>query len=66
MLDNKLLQLINETPCISVDETVIEKWVGLTRRITAIARAYHPDDETLIRISMQFSLQVKLIPIFLL
>jgi nucleotidyltransferase AbiEii toxin of type IV toxin-antitoxin system len=37
------------TQCISVDETAIEKWVGLTRRIIAIARAYHPDDETLIR-----------------
>lgn len=37
------------TQCISVDETAIEKWVGLTRRIIAIDRAYHHDDETLIR-----------------
>lgn len=37
------------TQCISIDETAIEKWVGLTRRIIAIERAYHPDDETLIR-----------------
>lgn len=35
--------------CISVEETAAEKWVGLTRRIAAIARGYFPDDETLIR-----------------
>ena len=35
--------------CISVEETAIEKWVGLTRRILAIERDYHADDETLIR-----------------
>ena len=35
--------------CVSLDETAIEKWVGLTRRIVAIKRGYHPDDETLIR-----------------
>ena len=38
-----------ETQCISVCETAIEKWVGLTRRIMAIERGYHHDDETLIR-----------------
>ncbi len=37
------------TQCISVNETAIEKWVGLTRRIIAIERAYHDDDKTLIR-----------------
>lgn len=35
--------------CISVNETAIEKWVGLTRRIGAIDRKYHYDDTTLIR-----------------
>lgn len=35
--------------CISSDETAIEKWVGLTRRIAAIEREYHRDDETLVR-----------------
>ncbi len=35
--------------CISSDETAIEKWVGLTRRIAAIERQYHYDDETLVR-----------------
>lgn len=35
--------------CISVDETAIEKWVGLTRRIAAIEREYHHDDPTLVR-----------------
>lgn len=37
------------TKCVSVNETAIEKWVGLTRRIVAIERAYHNDDKTLIR-----------------
>jgi predicted nucleotidyltransferase component of viral defense system len=37
------------TKCVSVDETFIEKWVGLTRRIIAIERAYHHDDKALIR-----------------
>jgi len=35
--------------CISADETAIEKWVGLTRRIAAIEREYHHDDATLVR-----------------
>ncbi len=35
--------------CVSSDETAIEKWVGLTRRIAAIERQYHHDDETLVR-----------------
>lgn len=38
-----------KTPCISVNETAIEKWVGLTRRISAIERQYHHDDPTLVR-----------------
>ncbi len=38
-----------QTPCISVDETAIEKWVGLTRRVIAIERKYHPDDSALVR-----------------
>lgn len=39
----------SSTACISVTETAIEKWVGLTRRIIAIERKYHPDDPALIR-----------------
>lgn len=35
--------------CVSVDETAVEKWVGLTRRISAIDRKYHDDDPTLVR-----------------
>lgn len=38
-----------QTPCISVDETAIEKWVGLTRRVIAIERNYLPDDNALVR-----------------
>lgn len=37
------------TKCISIDETAIEKWVGLTRHITAIERGREDDDKTLIR-----------------
>jgi predicted nucleotidyltransferase component of viral defense system len=38
-----------QTPCVSVNETAIEKWVGLTRRVIAIERNYHPEDNTLVR-----------------
>ena len=38
-----------KTKCISIDETAIEKWVGLTRRIMAIERGREEDDNTLIR-----------------
>lgn len=38
-----------KTPCISIDETAIEKWVGLTRRVIAIERKYDPVDNTLVR-----------------
>ncbi len=37
------------TKCVSIDETAIEKWVGLTRRIMAIERGHEEDDNTLIR-----------------
>src|SRR3990167_2157968 len=37
------------TKCISIDETGVEKWVGLTRRIIAIERGREDDDKTLIR-----------------
>lgn len=37
------------TKCISIDETAIEKWVSLTRRIIAIERGHEDDDKTLIR-----------------
>ena len=39
----------SQTPCISVEETAIEKWVGLTRRVIAIERNYQPDDNALVR-----------------
>ncbi|HAT7074061.1 TPA: nucleotidyl transferase AbiEii/AbiGii toxin family protein [Legionella pneumophila] len=48
-LENINLFKSSSTHCVSVNETAIEKWVGLTRRIAAIERAYHADDETLIR-----------------
>lgn len=35
--------------CISTTETAIEKWVSLTRRISAIERKYEFDDPTLVR-----------------
>lgn len=38
-----------QTHCVAVHETAIEKWVGLTRRIVAIERGYHHDDQSLIR-----------------
>lgn len=39
----------SETQCVTIEETAIEKWVGLTRRIMAIERGYHVDDKTLVR-----------------
>lgn len=48
-LDNISVFPPSSTHCVSVAETAIEKWVGLTRRIVAIERGYNPDDETLIR-----------------
>lgn len=48
-LPNINLFASSSTDCISVNETAIEKWVGLTRRIVAIERNYHPADETLVR-----------------
>lgn len=38
-----------QTCCISIEETAIEKWVGLTRRVVAIERNHLPCDETLVR-----------------
>lgn len=35
--------------CISINETAIEKWIGLTRKIIAIERNHIQDDTTLIR-----------------
>jgi hypothetical protein len=48
-LENTVIFAPSSTLCVSVDETAIEKWVGLTRRIIAIERGYHHDDKTLIR-----------------
>jgi predicted nucleotidyltransferase component of viral defense system len=48
-LENIAISPLVETQCVSVEETAIEKWVGLTRRVVAIERGYHDDDETLIR-----------------
>jgi hypothetical protein len=33
-----------QAQCISIEETAIEKWVGLTRRVMAIERGYHDAD----------------------
>jgi hypothetical protein len=49
VLKEMILFTSPQTPCISVDETAIEKWVGLTRRIIAIERGYDPDDKALVR-----------------
>lgn len=48
-LENINLFKSSSTHCVSINETAIEKWVGITRRIAAIERAYHADDEPLIR-----------------
>lgn len=48
-LKNTVIFLPSSTQCISVEETAIEKWVGLTRRIIAIERERHHDDSTLVR-----------------
>jgi predicted nucleotidyltransferase component of viral defense system len=37
------------TQCITIEETAIEKWVALTRRIMAIERGREEDDNTLVR-----------------
>ena len=36
-------------PSISIEETAAEKWVALTRKISAIERGHYPDDPTLVR-----------------
>ena len=38
-----------ELPCISITETLSEKWVGLTRRVAAIKRGHLKEDDYLIR-----------------
>lgn len=48
-IENTELFIPSLTQCVSIEETAIEKWVGLTRRVIAIERGYHPDDSTLIR-----------------
>lgn len=48
-LENIVIFQQPKTQCVSINETAIEKWVGLTRRIMAIKRGYHHDDKTLIR-----------------
>lgn len=48
-LDNVSIFTPPSTSCVSIDETAIEKWVALTRRIMAIERGYESDDKTLIR-----------------
>ncbi len=37
------------TQCVTIEETAIEKWVALTRRIMAIERGREEDDKTLVR-----------------
>ena len=48
-LDNVSIFNPPSTSCVSIDETAIEKWVAITRRIMAIERGYEEDDKTLIR-----------------
>lgn len=48
-LDNVIVYEPFTVDCVSVEETAIEKWVGLTRRVAAIERSHIADDETLIR-----------------
>lgn len=48
-LKNVLVSKPLLTHCVSINETAIEKWVCLTRKIIAIERTYYPDDATLIR-----------------
>jgi predicted nucleotidyltransferase component of viral defense system len=36
-------------PCISIEETAAEKWVGLTRRLAASERGHFKEDPTLVR-----------------
>lgn len=48
-IENTIIFTPSSTQCVSIDETAIEKWAGLTRRIIAIERARHPDDSTLVR-----------------
>jgi hypothetical protein len=53
LIEDNLINVVLFSPCltscVTIDETAIEKWVGLTRRIIAIERGYHPDDNSLIR-----------------
>lgn len=48
-LENTVIFTPSLTQCVSIEETAIEKWVGLTRRVIAIERDYHHDDPTLVR-----------------
>lgn len=48
-LGNKIFFSNLNTQCISIEETAIEKFIGLTRRIMAIERGYYEDDKALIR-----------------
>ncbi|MDR3492481.1 MAG: nucleotidyl transferase AbiEii/AbiGii toxin family protein [Gammaproteobacteria bacterium] len=48
-ISNTTIFTPSSTQCVSVEETAIEKWVGLTRRIIAIERKRHHDDSTLVR-----------------
>ncbi|MDR3491576.1 MAG: nucleotidyl transferase AbiEii/AbiGii toxin family protein [Gammaproteobacteria bacterium] len=48
-LKNIVIFTPSSTQCVSVEETAIEKWVGLTRRIILIERNRHYDDSTLVR-----------------
>lgn len=51
MEDILKIEILNSSVinCVAVNEMAIEKWVGLTRRISAIDRKYHYDDPTLVR-----------------
>jgi hypothetical protein len=48
-LKSTVIFLPPSTTCVAIEETAIEKWVGLTRKIILIERNRHHDDSTLVR-----------------
>lgn len=48
-LNRELILKLPNTLCVSADETAIEKWVGLTRRVVAMERDPNQEDTALVR-----------------
>jgi predicted nucleotidyltransferase component of viral defense system len=48
-LKDKVLLENTTLPCIAIEETLAEKWVALTRRVSATERGYLKSENTLIR-----------------